>query len=553
MRHRRWVVVLAILIIAVLPLGFLGLKVASRHPAVKRVVLSRMMPEVEGELTIGGLEMGLASLHFTDVMLQLEGGGYVLVPSAAVAVSLPKLLAGGLVPSASLSSMIISDPRIVITYGQDEGEASSRPSFDVTTLEAYLPDYIGISGASVAFRDERTARTFTIDSIDFLLERDGDGPAVGGASGNCTGGSGNFQAQFTWDGSTQTLSAGGTLDGVRLDESLPVPPSLPIEFTSGVASATFHASVSPDTVRGLEMGFAVDDAVVLVTALGETVTGVDARGRLRGGVATLESATGRWRTSSWAASGSTSESGAFDDVRLSAGEVPLRTVADLLELGELNIDGSADVSALVTGRIDDPTAAVTILASDVDVGGVALTEVSGSATLTSESVTTEGIEARIFGGVVAVSGSLLRGGKEEWSFDFEADATGLDAGRLVETATGDTTARGTISLRDVVGTGSLGRPNLESLLFWEDLALGPTALGSGAGGFLLSGGGLSVSLASSDRTYSAMRLHRDPASYSGRCAALTDGRRRRRCRRSRRFAVDNGRGLLHERCRDRDS
>ena len=98
MRHRRWVVVLAILIIAVLPLSFLGLKVASRHPAVKRAVLGRIMPEIAGELTIGGLEMGLASLHFTDIMLQLESGGYVVVPYAAVNVSLPRLVSGGLIP-----------------------------------------------------------------------------------------------------------------------------------------------------------------------------------------------------------------------------------------------------------------------------------------------------------------------------------------------------------------------------------------------------------------------------------------------------------------------
>ncbi|MCK4410409.1 MAG: hypothetical protein KAW67_09995, partial [Candidatus Eisenbacteria sp.] len=202
MRHRRWVVVLAILVIAVLPLAFLGLKVVSRHPAAKRVVLGRIMPEVAGELTVGGLEMGLASLRFTDIMLRLEGGGHVRVPSATVNVSLPKLIIGGLMPQRSLSAIIISDPTVVIDYGHDRApDAPVGPLFDVSSLESYLPDYLGISGATISFRDARTERTLTIDSIDLLLERDGEGPVGGGASGNCLGGERNFEARFTWDGS----------------------------------------------------------------------------------------------------------------------------------------------------------------------------------------------------------------------------------------------------------------------------------------------------------------------------------------------------------------
>ena len=512
MRHRRWVVVLAILIIAVLPLSFLGLRVASRRPAVKRVVLSRIMPKVAGELTIGGLEMGFASLRFTDIVLRLEGGSHVVIPSAAVSVSLPRLIAGGLIPQHSLSTIIISDPTVVISYGQDEAggtpagadEAPRGPTFDVTTLESYLPDYLGISGASVVFHDERTGRELTIDSIDFLLEREAEGPVAGGASGNCCGGEGNFEAQFTWDGLLRTLAVDGTLSDVLLDESLPVPPSVPLEFRRGVISADFQASVSPDTVRGFDLGFVVVDAVVSVTTHGETLEGVDARGRLRGGVATLESASGSWRSASWSVSGSASGAGVMEDIRLTASGVPLAPLADLLQLAEARIGGSVDVFARVSGRFEDPTVLVEISSGDIEVGETALTGASGAVTVTRDGVATEGLEARVFGGSASIAGALERDGPgEQWRFEFDADARGLDVGLLMAASTGDTTASGRIFLTDVAGNGTLDRPNLESLISWEDVSLGPAYLGSGAGGFLLSGGNLSASVGSPDRTYAA--------------------------------------------------
>jgi hypothetical protein len=503
MRHRRWVVVLAILIIAVLPLTFLGLKVASRHPAVKRAVLGRVMPEVAGELTVGGLEMGLASLHFTDIMLRLEDGGYVLVPSATVTVSVPKLIAGGLVPQRSLSAVIISDPRIVIYYGHDAvDEERAGSSFDVSSLGSYLPDYLGISGAAISFRDARTDRRLTIDSIDLLLERDGEGPVVGSASGNCLGGERNFQAEFTWDNSLEMLAVDGALSDARLDERLPVPPSVPVEFRSGSVSAAFHASVSPDTVRGLDLGFDIADAVVVMTAVSETLSGIQASGRLRGRVVTLESAVGMWRSASWSASGAASDRGMMEDVRLEARDLPLAPVADLLELTGARIDGRVDLSASVEGPFDSATAVVTISSGRVGVGDVALTSLSGAATLSPGSVRLEGVDAHVFGGAVSVSGALEREAPDEqWRFEFGGSAPGLDVRQLMAATTGDTTGRGRLSLSEVVGGGTLDRPNLESLVTWENVSLGSARLGSGTGDFLLSEGDLSISLVSLDGTY----------------------------------------------------
>jgi hypothetical protein len=507
MRHRRWVVVLAILIIAVVPLGFLGLKVASRHPAVKRAVLSRVMPEVAGELTIGGLEMGLASLHFTDIMLQFESGGYVMIPSATVTVSLPRLIAGGLAPQRSLSTIIVSDPGVLIVYGAEEPPGPPAGAFDVATLEDFLPDYLGISGARVAFRDARTERTVTIDSIDLLLERGDDGPVTGGASGDCMGGSDNFEARFAWNGAQRMLSVDGTLTGLGLDERLPIPPMVPMEFVSGVASAEFIASASPDTIRGFDLVFAVDDAVVSMTTLDETVTDVDARGRLNSGAVMLESAGGVWRSSRWSVGGSMTDEGVMQDVLFEAASLPLGPIAGHFELDQYDIEGSLDVSARVDGRFDDPTAVVEISSGDVAVGGTRLESVSGSATLTLAGVDARDVEAGLFGGTVSVEGSLDRAdAADEWRFEFDASANDLDVARLVGAATGDTTSRGSLSLTEVAGEGTLERPHLESLLSWTDVTLGTAVVGSGAGGFMLTGGNLSASLGSLDRTVAASCL-----------------------------------------------
>ncbi|MBN2564841.1 MAG: translocation/assembly module TamB domain-containing protein, partial [Candidatus Eisenbacteria bacterium] len=49
--------------------------------------------------------------------------------------------------------------------------------------------------------------------------------------------------------------------------------------------------------------------------------------------------------------------------------------------------------------------------------------------------------------------------------------------------------------------GTLGHPEFESLLAWEDVSLGPLRPGTGAGGLLLNHGSLSVSLASASGIY----------------------------------------------------
>jgi hypothetical protein len=510
MRHRRWVVVLAILIIAVLPLGFLGLRVASRHPAVKRTVLSRVMPEVEGELTIGELEVGLAYVNVRDLVIDLGGGSRVEVPSATVNLSLLKLLSGGLMPERSLSTIIVSDPRVTVAYGLEEAEGPSddpRPprAFEVSSLENYIPDYLGVSGASVSFIDLRTGSSITIDSIDLLLERGAAGPVSGGASGNCLGGSRNLQAHFTWDSGREALAVTGTLSGARLDDRLPVPPDVAAQILSGAMSASFTASVSPDSIGALDVSFDVEDGLVALTAFDEELTGVSARGRLRGGEVALERASGQWRGAEWSASGGiSSDDGSLRDVRFDATGIPLGPVGELLEIAQYELRGRINVSAGASGTLDDPSINVTVSSGSAGAGGVDLGDVSASATISTTDVEVRDLTAALFGGVVTAAGTLDRDESSgEWRFDVLADARGLDIAQLAEASTGDTTARGRLSLQQLEGEGTLSEPRVESLVRWDGVQVGPTRLGSGAGGFMLADGALSASLGSADRTFAA--------------------------------------------------
>jgi len=177
-------------------------------------------------------------------------------------------------------------------------------------------------------------------------------------------------------------------------------------------------------------------------------------------------------------------------------------VAELLELTGARIHGRVDLSATVEGPFDAATAVVAVSSGLVGVGDIALASLSGTATLTPGSVGLEGVDARIFGGDVSVSGTLERAGPDEqWEFKLGGNARGLEVRQILEATAGDTTGRGSVSLSEIVGGGRLDRPDLESLVTWENVSLGSARLGSGAGGFLLSDGDLSVSLGPDDRTY----------------------------------------------------
>ena len=470
------------------------------------------MPEVSGELSIGGLEIGLASLHLTDVVVDLEGSSFVLIPSAAVNISYAKLAAAGFRPERALSRVIVSDPRIVISYGGEpvDGGSSGR-HFDVASLEAYLPDYLGVSGATVEFRDARTGRRLVVDSIDLLLERTEDGPATGGASGSALGGADNVEARFAWNSEARTLSVDGSVSGAELDETLPIPPGVPFEFHSGTMTAAFRAAVSPDSIERLAVGFEVLDSELTVTSVDERLSVTTARGRFQNGVLTVDESSGRWRSSSWAAGGSLdAAAGSLEGVWVRADAVPLRPVAGLLGLDAGRLDGVADVTAEAGGTLASPVVSVSVAAASLSVGDVPLSGVEAVAALSPGSVEIGDLRGAVLGGTLSASGRLSRDpAAGTWRYEFTADALDMDVSALMARSFGDTTSSGRVSLTDIAGRGPLDGPEVEAIARWSGVSLGPVRLGSGAGGLLYSDGGLSVSAATLDRSFRVSGLVAD--------------------------------------------
>ncbi|MBN2564164.1 MAG: hypothetical protein JXB46_00475, partial [Candidatus Eisenbacteria bacterium] len=449
MRHRRWVVVLAVFVLAVLPLAFLSLEMASRNPAIKRAVLSRIIPEVAGELSIGRLEIGFGSLEFGDVTLELAGGGFVSVPSATVSLSLRRFLVSGLAAEEALSSIIVTDPLVAINYGMESGPGEETPpAFDVASLERYLPDYLGVSNATVVFTDVRTGRGLRVDSIDFLLERSDDAPAVGEALGSVLGGSGNLSSQFTWDSDSRTLSVSGKLTDTGLSDDLPVPPALPVEIISGTVSADFVASVSPDSVRGLDLSFRVSDAGMLIASVGEELSSVSAEGRFNDGVLTLRSVSGEWRSASWAADGAVRPAGGeIRAMSFRGSGVPLGPALVLMGLGEQGAEGRVDVTAGISGSFESPTLDVAVRGRQLSVRNLSVAEASAAARFGRGSVDLRSLQADVLGGRFSVSGTALRDPDTNlWSFDLTGDALDLRMAAVMAAAGGDTGATGSVSL-----------------------------------------------------------------------------------------------------------
>lgn len=534
MRHRRWVVVLAFFLLVVLPLAFLGLRIASRHPVVKRAVLSRIIPSVPAELSIDELEIGLGSLEFGDVTLEVAEGGFIVVPSATVNISLRRLIISGMALEKALSSVIVTDPRIVISYGLEKGEEVEAEPFDVSSLDRYLPEYLGVSNASVVFRDVRTGRSLTVHSIDLLLERTEGEPAVGEALGSVLGGENNLSARFTWHGDSRTLSVEGDLTETGLGEGLPVPPAVPVEVSSGVLSGTFRASVSPDTVRGLDLAFALRDAHVTVTSVEEQLSSVGTEGRFSEGELNLREVSGVWRSAEWSAGGTIlTGTGELVGLTVEAREVPLAPALTLMGLGEHEAAGRFDATAELSGSFDRPVVDVVARCGELSLRDAEIDDVVVDARFEPGTVEVEALKASLLGGRLSASGTAtreppdLRAARERaaetpavdappderWSFDLSGEAVDLDLTEVLAVLGAEADAAGELSLTDISARGTLPDPDFESLVRWREASLGPVVLGTGAGGILMKEGSLSFTLSSVDRTYD----------LSGQVTGLPDG------------------------------
>ncbi len=361
MRHRRWVLLLAAILIAVVPLGLLGLRAASRHPAFRRSVAERLMPDAKGRLSIGELEIGLASIRVSDVRIDLERGGFVEIPQATVGVSYRKLLASGFRLGGSLGTAVVTDPRVVIVRESGSGGGTPPgPPLDLAPMLESLPDHVSVSNASVTFVDRSAGWSFGAVSVDLVAERCRNGRIEADASGDCFGGRENLTGSFAWDRPSGTLSFTAHVSDGDITDGFPLVPGVSVRALSGRVAATLVGTVESGSEAVWSVAFDLGGASLEAADLGERVEGVSVRGSLDGRVLRIEDASGTWRSSYLRGGGSISlVEQSFHEVHLSASGVDLDALA-AIALPDAIVAGRADVDLTLEGPFSGPTAEVSV-------------------------------------------------------------------------------------------------------------------------------------------------------------------------------------------------
>jgi hypothetical protein len=503
MRHRRWVLLLAAVLVAVVPAGLLSLRAASRHPSFRSSVADRLVPPGVGRATVGEIEFGLSSLRMSDVRIEFADGGFVEVPQATLRLSPRRLVTSGFRLARSFGDVVVTRPRAVLVLGARKAGEGAEPT-RLARLFDGMPDRVTVSGASVTVVDRGAGWSVSVRSLDVAGARGADGRFQAEAGGACLGPRGALEGRLAWDRRSRTLSAAARVEGADLAEGCPVPGDAPVRPVRGRADASLDLAVRDGSPARWLLSFVLDECELELPGLGETLGSVAAAGTYDGARLRLRSASGAWRESVLGATGAVSlADGTFDSLRVSAASLPVAALAShaFPDSALPAIEGVVDAEVVLSGAFSDPTALVTLSDADVSVASVAFADCEGRGTVGRDSVGVERLVGRAAGGSFRVAGSASRGsGAACWALDASGEAIDIDlaaAGTLVGPRLG-----GRVSLApfDLGGTTEL--PELDATLRWSDLVAGRARLGAGEGSVLLGGGDLAADLRSSDGTCS---------------------------------------------------
>jgi hypothetical protein len=499
MRHRRWVLLLASILVAVVPLGLLGLRAASRHPAFRRGVAERLMPEARGRLSIGELEIGLASIRVNDVRIDLDSGGFIEVPQATVGVSYRKLLASGFRLNRSLGTAVVTGPRVVIVR-EPGGAPRPRRPFEPSHLLESLPDHVSVSDASVTLVDRSAGSSFGAESIDLVTERRRDGRVEADATGDCLGGQENLTGGFVWDDLSRTLSATVEVSDGDVSGGLPFVPQGLLRASSGRVAVTATAVMENGADAVWSVAFDLEGSDIEVPTLGETVETVSARGSFDGDVLRIEDASGVWRSSRLHAAGSVSLAGrSFEDVRVSAARVPLAAVARVM-LPDAAIAGEADIELTLDGPFSGSTAEVSVARAGFDLASVAFSGCAGAGRVARGRIEVDRLEGSAAGGRFSLAGLAARSDTSSaWTLDVSGEATDLDL-RALPVGDARPAVTGRLSLDAFRFQGTAEAPHLGAAVSWDSLTVAGARLSSGSGDAVLDGEDLIGELLSDDGT-----------------------------------------------------
>lgn len=498
MRHRRWVVVLAVVILAVLPLSYLGLKFAARHPAVKRAVLARILPRADAEVSIGELEIGLASLRFRDTVIDLEGGGSITIPAASLGMSYRRLLVSGFRVEKCLTSALLREPHlsVVLHPGRADSVGEGEPP-DLADVAAAIPDYVGVSGGSVTVRDAESGRELSAAGVDLEMLRGDEGSIEGSATGFVGSVPGSLSVDVRWNAGSESLWVGGLLEGYDLSSGLPLPGSPPFVARSGSLDGTLD--VRRPAGRGWEISATFDgrDAGIDVPQLGIGLEVTECSGTFDEGVLRVTSAYGAWRDAAWR--GTCVVSLRDREIRsavLSATGLDGGRVAPMVLDRPPEVVGRLDVAAEARGAFEDPVIGLSVRSNLLTVGGVRLESLRASGSAGRDRLVLDDLSFTALGGSMSGRAELSKppGGSQGWLARVAGSGRAIEVGALGSALGVEAGLSGLADLREAVVTAGPEGLSGESLLEWRGVVAGGARLGSGAGGVIFGDGDVSVAL-----------------------------------------------------------
>ncbi len=488
MRHRRWVLILAVILLGVIPAALVSLRVATRRPAVRSALLARFVPPIEGTIEVGGLELGGASVRFTDVRIEFAGGSLIEVPSGSASVSYRDFASGGFDLGQSLSTLILTDPHVTIAVGGEKNDlAGLNATRDIEALRRSLPDYLGVSGGTITVVDRTSGRSLDLSGLDLLLERDAEGGLSGQAGGTLLSEAINLSARIELgdDG----LSITGHVEDAVVSPNvfLPLPDGLVV--LSGVVSAGFLVEQNEAAGAHFRADLKVHDASLEVAGA-DTVTTVGGTLAYADGRLELERLDGRWMGARVGVRDGELDLAArtVHGLTLAASGLPAWIVREFSGADLPSLDGELSMTARLSGRMDAPTAMVTVSSERFTVARLTFYNVAASGRYADRVVEIDDVRADVLGGSLEARGVLAEDettGKR--CVELRGAVTSVDLGRLAEVGWAEALS-GNATLSDIVLTSRADQRSGELLVSFEDVRYGEIALGDGVGGVLVRNG-----------------------------------------------------------------
>ncbi len=504
MRHRRWVLILAVVVLGVVPASLVFLRVATTRPSVRSALMARLVPRIDGDIEVGGLSFGLASVRFQDVLLTFDDGSSIRVPGGSASISYRQLIAGGFDPAQSLSTVILTEPHVTLKVGAgrsaaDEAsrrERSRRASLALDRLGSVLPDYLGVSGARVSILAGADSVRTKIEGLDLVLERTARDRLAGRANGSVLGDSTNLTATIAVRG--DTLSVTGALERADLSPSAVTPVWGGVRPLAGFVSADF--SFTRDST-GTELDLDVElDGVDVAVAGSDTVSGIRGGFSYDGRTVRPSAISGRWRGARIDARGgriSLSE-GTMSGIALTVAGLDASRLADLIGGTIPELGGGLVAGVQLDGTFREPIVTFHVRSDRLLLSPLQFEGMTAEGAYRGGVVRFDRMDANVLGGEFTASGTITLAGTRE--LEARGAITSIELDRLAALGWADALT-GHATLSDIVLEGYGDSYSGELLLNFSDVRYGELALGDGAGGVLVEDGRAYVSLNSRGMGY----------------------------------------------------